>query len=511
MQSIKKFIKRFYPVSNRWFFEEAQKRQASDALLRKEIGLLAAKVEQIGSEVRKGQEASAKAEGEERAARTAAAGSLAAVSTGVRGLEPRLQTLENKINNIRGVLDRMEDRQCYIAGMLEEGRKAAPLDALRLYFIEVNYKREFSFGSWPKRLHCCVMAESGGHRGWGEACVSMGARTTEEMVKNMARSFAPWHGKSLDEAKSLVKVRRGRTPDRVLEALDMALLDVSARREGISALTALEAAYGARPKTGKGAFNPVKDSAAVPGLKCILQKDPRAAQDLARVMAKTHLKVKLFGDNVHDYNLIKAVREVIGKDCYLVGDVNMGFSPLVGADLDLGDLTRALGNLREAGLDACEDPANLSWAGLEKLQAAVGEMAIIPDEPMRPAYEIIKHIKPVRGHIYNLHPNCMGSVVETYNLAKKLSAGGAGVMIGDSSLIGPACAAWQQIACAVKAQWCEALEKPEESAAFTSAIVSSPMGRLEDGRLRIERNAGGFGLEVDLDKLKANSFAVMDV
>ena len=130
---------------------------------------------------------------------------------------------------------------------------------------------------------------------------------------------------------------------------------------------------------------------------------------------------------------------------------------------------------------------------------------------MRPAYKLAATIKPVQGHIYNLHPNCMGSVSSTVALAKRINAAGAGVMIGDSSLIGPGCCAWQQIACAVKARWCEALEKPEESSAFTDAIIRNPVETLPDGRRRLARNTKGFGLEVDLDRLAANSFAVIDV
>ena len=475
-------VKRYFPISNKWFFEEVQKTRKAETVQRTETRAVAAKVDALGKSV-----------AGLRASTDAMAACLKGFSTATAA---SIKMVENKVNNVRGVLDRMEDRQRYIVHMLEEKGGATRLDALRLYFIEVTYKREFSFGSWPKRLHCCVMAESGGHRGWGEACIPLGKNTTEKAIEITARAFEPWRGKSLDEARFLVECRRGRTIDRVLEALDMALVDLSARLKGVSALSYL------------GAVSKGTPDYAVPALRCILQKDPSKAQELARVQAGSHLKLKLFGDNVHDYTLIKAVREVISKDCFLVGDVNMGYTPI--ADNE-ADLVKALSNLREAGLSACEDPADLSWQGLENLQKALPDLAIIPDEPMRPAYKLEKTIKPVSGHIYNLHPNCMGSISSTIALAKRLNAAGAGVMIGDSSLIGPGCAAWQQIACAVKARWCEALEKPEESSAFIDCITRSPMETLPDGRRRIAKNLKGFGLEVDLERLSAASCAIIDL
>lgn len=476
-------LKRYFPISNKWFYEELKQTRKAEAVQRSETRAVANKVD-----------ATAKSVASVRSSTAAIAASLNNFSVATAA---SVKTVENKVNNVRGVLDRIEDRQRYIVHMLEEKGGATRLDALRLYFIEVTYKREFSFGSWPKRLHCCVMAESGGHRGWGEACIPLGAYTTEQAVSITARAFEPWRGKSLDEARFLVEIRRGRTIDRVLEALDMALVDLAARLKGVSALSFLGAA------SRKG----VPDY-AVPALRCILQKDPVKAQELARIVAGSHLKLKLFGDNVHDYTLIKAVRKAIPKDCFLVGDVNMGYTSISDNE---GDLVKALSNLRDAGLCACEDPADLSWQRLENLQKALPDLAIIPDEPMRPAYTVVNTVKPVQGHIYNLHPNCMGSISATIELAKRLNAAGAGVMIGDSSLIGPGCAAWQQIACAVKARWCEALEKPEESSAFLDAIISSPMETLPDGRRKIAKDSNGFGLEVDLDRLAAASCAIIDL
>lgn len=384
----------------------------------------------------------------------------------------------------------------YLIHLLESQMQVPRIDSIVLYFLEVNYKREFSFGSWPSRVHCCVCVTKGNESGWGEICLPIyEGKAREDVIGQIVKDFKPWHGVNIERAKFLVKERRGKTPDRVLEALDMALVDLDARLHGKSALEYLG----------------LSNEYSVPGLSCVLQKDIDAAVELAQQLATTHLKIKLFGDNVLDYNLIKAVRSAIPQGCYLVGDVNMGYAPEKQVQPLNNDIVRAMRNLREAGLDACEDPANLSWGGLAQLQSELPDMAIIPDEPMRPSYKILEQIEPVPGHIYNLHPNCMGSLTATVDLAQKLRSGGANVMIGDSSLIGPACTAWQQIACGVFAEWCEAIEKPIESTKFTECIRSTPMQTLPDGKRRIAKYALGFGLTIDKVQLIKNSIAVVQI
>ena len=75
-------------------------------------------------------------------------------------------------------------------------------------------------------------------------------------------------------------------------------------------------------------------------------------------------------------------------------------------------------------------------------------------------------------------------------------------MIGDSSLIGPACTFWQQMAIGLGASWVEAIEKPQESDVFEKCVskMSTEIGK--DGRSRITKLRPGFGIEMDEEKLK---------
>ena len=79
-------------------------------------------------------------------------------------------------------------------------------------------------------------------------------------------------------------------------------------------------------------------------------------------------------------------------------------------------------------------------------------------------------------------------------------------MIGDNSLIGAACTAWQQIACALEAEWCESIEKPlEYSNLFLDCVNEISTNRDENGICHYDYNNIGFGLDVDSEKLARNS------
>jgi len=79
---------------------------------------------------------------------------------------------------------------------------------------------------------------------------------------------------------------------------------------------------------------------------------------------------------------------------------------------------------------------------------------------------------------------------------------GKKLMVGDSSLVGPACSAWQQIAIGLWADWVEALENPQENDVFQRCTIRNPVGRTADGRFQITELQPAFGVELDLQKLQ---------
>jgi L-alanine-DL-glutamate epimerase-like enolase superfamily enzyme len=201
---------------------------------------------------------------------------------------------------------------------------------------------------------------------------------------------------------------------------------------------------------------------------------------------------------------VSAVREVMGPQAYVTADVNGGYAYTAGESTK--PLAQQLLNLRHAGLDACEDPAWLSNEEWVSLQSQIEDLALIADYPTRPSWTAGKSLLPDMARIYNLHPASMGSLLEVPALTERIQGFGGQLMIGDDSLIGPACPVWQQIAIGVGAAWVEALEKPQESDVFPR-VAHTATAQQPDGRFGIAQLKPGFGTEIDEELLRGESAA----
>ena len=82
-------------------------------------------------------------------------------------------------------------------------------------------------------------------------------------------------------------------------------------------------------------------------------------------------------------------------------------------------------------------------------------------------------------------------------------------MVGDASLIGPACPVWQQLAIVLEADWVEAIEKPQENDLFQQCLVRRPVMRSADGRFKLDKPLAGFGVEINVEKLAQLAFEVL--
>ena len=360
------------------------------------------------------------------------------------------------------------------------------IEQITVYCLQVDINREFSYGSWPRRFHCVVELSSQGKYGYGEICVPE-TDDTPFVFDEYTAMYQTFSQLTFEEAYRTTVAKRGLFPNKVLESVEMALIDLQGKILGVPAVKLLG----------------LEENNAVSGLYCILQHAPEKVVEAAeKFMSRypvTHIKLKLFGELEHDCKLINALRNAVGKDCFIAGDVNDGYPD------DLQVLIPAMESLYNAGLDACEDPARMSWQMWNDLQKAVPQLHLIPDFPMRPAYTTVETAELCEGMIGNLHPDCMGSIIATAELGKKLKRNNIPVMIGDDSLVAAGCTAWQQIACAVGAEWVEALEKPDEFAPYADCVISSAMNRQCDGRYAMTPDVPGFGLVLDRNKLKSLS------
>lgn len=390
--------------------------------------------------------------------------------------------------------------QDVMAGVIKalDGRDAK-IEAITAYAIPVDAERRFSYTVQKGRLHAFIRFTAGEHHGWTE--VNFNRAIPEADVADFLAGQLKWYGKlkgiTVAEALHAVVARRPNGV-RELETAEMAMLDLAGRLTGKPTIELLGL-------TGKE---------PVPGVFCILTDDPAEVEKMARLALEqklnSHIKVKLFGKVETDLAVVQAARKVIGADAFLVGDPNRGYRPEQ-ADESIEPIAEAMRQLHAAGLSACEDPAAMTVAQWETMQAAVGGLALVPDVPVRPAWSASRQISPGMGRIFNMHPACMGSIVETVSLGRLIQSWERKLMVGDASLVGPACSAWTQMAIGLGADWVEAIEKPQENDVFQRSLLKNPVARTPDGKFFIRENLAGWGIEIDEAKLRELAAAVVDL
>jgi L-alanine-DL-glutamate epimerase-like enolase superfamily enzyme len=366
---------------------------------------------------------------------------------------------------------------------------------IELFRYDINIPRYFSWGTWHNRQHLFIKISSGEFYGWTETPASK--NNPDFKPTAWVDYLKQFKGLTIGEAQKLLaseQVLGSKRSLKMLESLDMGLLDLSGRLQNKSAIELL-GLNGTKP---------------VPGLYCILDKDEKKVREEAAKSIEQnlghHMKFKMYGDEAVDMKLLQTIRDVLGLEAVVISDVNKGYKKWQSLD----ELKGVLDRFKDNGLNAMEDPANLKPKEWVQLQKMVGELTLIPDAPMRPAWKGIKTMQKGMGHIFNLHPSTMGSLTHTAQLAQKVKDIGAKVMIGDDSLVGPACSAWQQIAIGVGATWVEAIEKKEDSKIYLECLQSAATKKESNGYYSF-KSAPGFGLELDTDRLKKVSELYIEV
>lgn len=366
---------------------------------------------------------------------------------------------------------------------------------IELFRYDINIPRYFSWGTWHNRQHLFIKISAGDFYGWTETPASKNNPNFKPTAwVNYLQQFK---GLTLGEAQNLLaaeQVLGSKRSLKMLESLDMGLLDLIGRLQNKSAIELLGL-------TGRN---------AVPGLYCILDKDEKKVRAEAEKSIEQnlghHLKFKMYGDEKVDMKLLKTIRTVLGDQAVVISDVNKGYKKWE----SLEELKYILNRFKDNGLNAIEDPANLKTQQWIQLQEMVGDLTLIPDAPMRPAWQGIKTMQKGMGHIYNLHPSTMGSLTHTVQLANKVKEIGAKVMIGDDSLVGPACSAWQQIAIGVNATWVEAIEKKEDSKNYLECLQDVATKKENNGYYSFKLKPG-FGVELDTNRLKKGSSLYVEI
>lgn len=375
------------------------------------------------------------------------------------------------------------------------------IDGTVLYGIHVDAERRFSYEVQEHRQHAFIELKAGEHSGWSEASLGYNKEhETTSFKKRVWRMewFSKLRGMTVAEALNYVSNQRDKQSYQTLEYAEIALLDLAGKLLG-------------RPATD---LLGLTGTAAVPGVYCILSDDPEAVtREAKRAMSQdltTHLKVKLYGKIETDVAVVRAAREVFGTEAYLIGDVNFGYRREL-SDEPIDAIVESMISLRGTGLTGCEDPAAMSINQWEEVQRRVDALDLVPDVPLRPVWKALDQISSQMGRVFNMHPACMGSLIDTVAVGRKIQSWNRRLMVGDASLVGPACPAWQQLAIGLGADWVEAIEKPQEDHVYQDCTTSTAMGRTADGKFTVSNPSPGFGVHLDQTLLKERSYGIVSL
>lgn len=361
----------------------------------------------------------------------------------------------------------------------------AVLGRISLYLVNVTKARNFSHSTWHNRQHLFIAIQSGDQVAWSEILVAKNEPDFE--VAAWGEKLKSLTGMQLEAAIAYVRDQYFKEAWKKgdSEAIQIGLYDLLGKVHNTPTI-ALWGLEGRQP---------------VPGIFTILEKEaPKALEQAKTAKAQgldKYVKVKLFGNSETDLRLLTNLRQFLGPDTFLLGDPNRGYKHIQ----DLDELAGVLQSLHKAGMDAVEDPAELSKAQWIELNTKVGDLALAPDKLMRPAHKGLEVFDPAMGTYFNLHPNQMGSLEELNTLAHTIKTNERGLMIGDSSLVGPACTFWQQIAIGHGASWVEALEKPQESDVFGQCVENQSTRLNAEGAVELATLRPGFGLTMNEEKL----------
>jgi len=363
------------------------------------------------------------------------------------------------------------------------------IDRIELFRYDINVPRYFSWGAWRNRQHVFMKMISGAHSGWAEVAASK--NNPDFNLREWSVFLNDFLQMPLGEAYNIIRSNQygnGKVSNfskKQMEFMEMALLDLQGKIEGRPAIEIL----GMHNRT------------PVSGLYCILDSNldrvKKAIESCQEQGLDQFVKFKIYGNPELDREIISLGRSLLGPEAFILADANRGYKNWN----SIGELSSAINDLKAVGLNAIEDPSELSNEDWIILQRNVQPLALVPDYAMRPAWKGIERVEPGMGEIFNFHPESMGSLRFLGDFARKVKSFGGKLMIGDASLVGPACSVWQQIAIGVGAEWVEALEKVEASADFMKCVKFKPTYRDAEGRFAYV-SAPGFGLEIDDDKLR---------
>lgn len=373
--------------------------------------------------------------------------------------------------------------------------KLPVIDTVKIFQFNIRPDPTALGSSWQTRQQIFLKLGAAGVEGWGECPIALDKPNINVMAAT--HCFEILRGKTFGEAFAYIRSRIGVWPFPYTEAAEMALIDLNGKVTGRSAADIL-ALNGRLP---------------VHGVTVLRQKSPADLQRAAKCACQSRkancIRILLTGHPDRDQSTVAAIREVAPrKKVFLIGDACERYSSSYFRTIE--QIGIQLLKLYAAGLDACEDPASIPTNSWITLQAFASPLELSADKPLRHACRSVMTVHPKMAHIYNIHPDFMGSITDAVRLAERVHFGGNRVYIGDDLCIGPACDAWQQIAIALGAEWVETLEKPRQAPFYAHA--KRQCGVLFcNGVYNQLQNVTGFGTVLDEAVLSEHAAFILDL
>lgn len=344
------------------------------------------------------------------------------------------------------------------------------------------------------RQHFFLKLCSGDKCGWSEFIAPVGQNDVD--VITYTKCFGLLRGRTVSEAFAMVRAMLDIWPNALTEAAELALIDLQGKLTKKSAAQLL-VLNGRMPVRGVSFLWERRPSE--------LAKQAQALMEHGRVSC---IKMTLSGDVDLDRELVRTVRQYAPQEkVFLIGAPHERYASRLYSSCE--QIGMQLLMLYAAGLDACEDPARLTYSEWVRLQEYTENFQLIPEAPMRVSRRALRAFRPDMAKMFNIRAGYTGSVFDAVLLGERILAGGGHFLIGDDGFIGPACAQWQQIAVALGADWVECSSRTAGAAFYHRAVRSE--GIMFCNGVYNQLPTEGFGIELDEDVLGEQSAFVIDL
>jgi L-alanine-DL-glutamate epimerase-like enolase superfamily enzyme len=351
--------------------------------------------------------------------------------------------------------------------------------------LAASFKQVFRFGTTDRSTSPNVIVRIGtddGVVGYGEACPvqAFTSETQASVVELVETRVAPaLRGRDASQRVPLLAdlARVLRFAPFTVAAVDTALLDLLGKETGVPVSTLLGGAF--------------RDRVEVHG-SVTWDEDPARVAETAREQRETYRWLKLYagrGEIHRDLDRLQAVRDAVGPDARLMVDVNGMWAP--------SDAIRALGRIREIGLELLEQPLPLGAETFQHDLVARLDIDVAADESVRTVADAAQVVREHTATVVNVGMSKLGGPTAALQAAHVAAAGGLGVMVGSVIEMGVATAMGLHLAAALPhLAYPSYLMGPLK---YREQITTDPIA-VVDAHVAVPAGPG-LGIEIDEDVL----------